>query len=72
MHKRENLPTIANGTYCQTSTANKEQLTTHFNTSTDLLCCSALARAMAPVSVRLLSLRLYTVGCNHMNKVDLQ
>ena len=31
---------------------------THFSFSRDLLCCSALARAMAPVSVRSLSLRL--------------
>ena len=31
---------------------------THFSSSRDLLCCSALARAMAPVSVRSLSLRL--------------
>jgi len=31
---------------------------THFSSSSDLLCCSALARAMAPVEVRLLWFRL--------------
>ena len=36
------------------------QFTTHFNSSSDLLSCSALARATAPVSVRSLSLRLQT------------
>ena len=28
------------------------QLTTYFNSFSDLFCCSALARAMAPVEVR--------------------
>ena len=31
---------------------------THFNSLSDLLCCSALARAAAPAAVSLLSLRL--------------
>ena len=31
---------------------------THYSSSSDLLCCSALARAMASVEVTLLSLRL--------------
>ena len=34
---------------------------THFSSFSNLLCCSALARAMAPVSVRPLSLRLQWV-----------
>ena len=34
------------------------QFTTHFSTSSDLLCCSALTRATAPVAVRSLFLRL--------------
>ena len=33
-------------------------LNTHFSSSSDLLCRSALARAMAPVEVRLLWFRL--------------
>ena len=42
------------------ATRNKtlDQFTTHFNSPSDLLCCSALARAMAPVAVRSLLLRL--------------
>ena len=35
------------------------QFRTYFSSSSDLLCCSALAKAMAPVAVRLLCLRLY-------------
>ena len=31
---------------------------THFSSSSDLFCCSALARAMAPVEVRLLWFKL--------------
>ena len=34
------------------------QFTTHFSTSSDLLCCNALARVNTPVAVRSLSLRL--------------
>ena len=34
------------------------EFTTHFNSSSDLLYCIALARAMAPVEVRPLALRL--------------
>ena len=34
------------------------QFTTHFSSSSDLLCCSALARAMVPVAVRSLCWRL--------------
>ena len=36
----------------------KTQFTTYFSSSSDWLCCSALARATAPMSVRPLSLRL--------------
>ena len=34
---------------------------THFSSSSDLLCCSALARTMAPVEVRPLCFRLQWV-----------
>ena len=33
-------------------------LNTHFSSSSDLFCCSALARTMTPVEVRLLWFRL--------------
>ena len=35
------------------------QFTTYFSSSSDVLCCSALARAMTPVSVRPLRWRLH-------------
>ena len=41
------------------------QCRTHFSSSSDLLCCSALARALVPVSVRPLVLRLPWIMVRH-------
>ena len=47
------------------------QFTAHFNSSRDLLCCSALARAMAPVAVRPMSLRLQWNMYRLLNEVEI-
>ena len=54
---------------CQKDT----QDATHFSSFSDLLCCSAMARAMAPVEVSLLPFRLqWNTSDMNTPELDLQ